>query len=92
MNALALPGDRIVIFSGLVNRVKSENELMMVLGHELGHFAHRDRLRSLGQELLLPIAIASLLGDNSWLYSSAAAIISATSQAQYSQFQEIQAD
>lgn len=92
VNALALPGDRIVIYSGLVNRVKSENELMMVLGHELGHFAHRDHLRSLGQKLLLPIAIASLLGDNSWLYSSAAAIISAASQAQYSQFQEIQAD
>jgi predicted Zn-dependent protease len=92
VNALALPGDRIVIYSGLVNRVKSENELMMVLGHELGHFAHRDHLRSLGQELFLPIAIASLLGDNSWVYSSAATIISAASQAQYSQFQEIQAD
>ncbi|MEP0779976.1 M48 family metalloprotease [Microcoleus sp. ZQ-A2] len=45
---LALPGDAIVIYADLVQQAKSQNELMMVLGHELGHFAHRDHWRGLG--------------------------------------------
>lgn len=92
VNALAIPGDRIIIYSGLVDRVKSENELMMVLGHELGHFAHRDHLRSLGQQLLFQVAIASILGDGSWIQSVAASSIAALGSSQYSQSQEREAD
>ena len=45
VNAVALPNGDIVVFSGLLRECKSENELAMVLGHELGHFEHRDRHR-----------------------------------------------
>ena len=91
VNALAIPGDRIVIFSGLIEQAKSENELMMVLGHELGHFANRDHLRSLLRELILPISLASVTGNNDWLVSvaSSAAVFN---DAKYSQSQESQAD
>ena len=92
VNALAIPGDRIIIYSGLVKQVESENELMMVLAHELGHFANRDHLRGLGQGLLLQVAIASFIGDGGWVLSSAAAGVAALSKAQYSQLQERQAD
>ena len=53
VNALAIPGDRIIIYQGLLEDVESENELMMILGHELGHFANRDHLRGLGNFLLI---------------------------------------
>ncbi len=92
VNALAIPGDRIIIYSGLVKQAQSENELMMVLGHELGHFAHRDHLRSLGRAVLTQIAIAYLVGDVGWIGSTAASGIAALSNAQYSQSQESQAD
>ena len=36
INALALPGGHIVVLSGLVEQAESENELAMVLDHELG--------------------------------------------------------
>ena len=39
VNAMALPGGHIVLYQGLLDRVESENELAMILGHELGHFA-----------------------------------------------------
>jgi len=65
---------------------------MMVLGHELGHFAHRDHLRSLGRSVLMQIAIAYFLGDTGWIHSTAASAIAAISNAQYSQSQETQAD
>lgn len=92
VNALALPGDRIIIYSGLLKQAQSENELMMVLGHELGHFANRDHLRSLGRSVLMQIAIAYFLGDTGWIQSTAASAIAAISNAQYSQSQETQAD
>lgn len=92
VNALAIPGDRIIIYSGLVEQVQSENELMMVLGHELGHFANRDHLRSLGRQLLWQVAIASVIGDTGWIQSTVASGIAALSNAQYSQSQERQAD
>ena len=91
VNALAIPGDRIIIYSGLIKQMESENELMMILGHELGHFSNRDHLRGLGRELLLQVALASLIGDAGWIQSVASGI-TALSKAHYSQSQEYQAD
>lgn len=92
VNALAIPGDRIIIYAGLVKQAQSENELMMVLGHELGHFANRDHLRSLGRAVVVQIAIAYFVGDVGTIQSIAASGIAAFSNAQYSQSQESQAD
>ncbi|HEY9600210.1 MAG TPA: M48 family metallopeptidase [Allocoleopsis sp.] len=92
VNAIALPGDAIAIYSGLVEQAKSENELMMVLGHELGHFAHRDHLRGLGRSLLIQIVIATFLGDASAIQSAAVSGVEAVTQARYSQSQEREAD
>ena len=92
VNAMALPGDTIVLYQGLLAEVESENELMMILGHELGHFANRDRLRNLSRGLLIQVAIGTILGDPSILRSLLATILTNISQAQYSQAQELQAD
>jgi predicted Zn-dependent protease len=64
INALALPGGQMVVFSGLLAAVESENELAMVLAHELGHFAHRDHLRGLGRGLVLLTMSTVLLGGD----------------------------
>lgn len=66
INAAALPGGHMVVTTGLLERVASENELAFVLAHELGHFTHRDHLRGLGRMLVLITASTALLGaDNS---------------------------
>lgn len=88
VNAIAIPGDRLIIYQGLLSQMESENELMMIFGHELGHFAHRDHLRSLGRGLLLQAVVGSFVGDLSWLESAAVAL----SAARFSQSQERQAD
>jgi len=64
VNAAAFPGGHILIFSGLLDRMGSENELVFVLGHELGHFKHRDHLRSLGRGLVLWVMSLFLLGPD----------------------------
>jgi len=91
INAIALPGGNIVVFSGLLELMKSENELAMVLAHELGHFAHRDHLRGLGRGLGVAVAATLLFGEE----SAASSLVSKamlTFQAKYSQDQESAAD
>jgi predicted Zn-dependent protease len=92
VNALALPGDAIIIYGGLIEQAESENELMMVLGHELGHFAHRDHLRRIGRVLLVRMVVATVLGDVGALQSIASSAITAVSQSRFSQSQEREAD
>jgi len=91
VNAVALPGNTIVIFSGLLDAVTSENELSMVLAHELGHFAHRDHLRQLGRGLVITAVAALLFGERSGVTELASDLF-LTWQASYSRRQEAAAD
>ncbi|GAB4558484.1 MAG: hypothetical protein Tsb0017_13980 [Geothermobacteraceae bacterium] len=91
VNALALPGNVIMVFSGLLKQVESENELAMVLAHELGHFAHRDHLRGLGRGLVLTLASVVLFGRDSGVTDAVAGLLLPV-QAGYSRRQEAAAD
>ncbi len=64
INAFALPGGGIVIMRALLSQAESENEVAMVLAHELGHFAHRDHLRGLGRGLVIASLSALMFGDD----------------------------
>lgn len=92
VNALAIPGDRVIIYQGLLEKMESENELMMVLGHELGHFVNRDHLRSLGRGIVFQIVLTSVFGDFGSLESILLTGVENFSTAQLSQSQETQAD
>lgn len=90
-NALAFPGGNIVVFSGLLEKVKSKNGLTFVLAHELGHFKNRDHLRLLGRGMVLATLSAILTGANSDL-SRMLVPTAALGQAKYSQSRESEAD
>jgi predicted Zn-dependent protease len=92
INAAAIPGDRILMYKGLLKAAQSENEIAMVLGHELGHFANRDHLRGIGTSLLLQVVMSVFLGDAGAITSLAIHGAGAITQAQFSQTQERQAD
>ena len=89
VNAFALPGGSIVVFKGLLQAVGSENELDMVLAHELGHFAHRDHLQAMGRSLLVVVGSWLLPGDQS---SDMVPWIAGKLEKKYSQKQEAAAD
>jgi len=65
VNAAALPGGHILVFEGLLADVASQNELAMILAHEVAHHVHRDHLRQMGRSLLVLVASHVLLGPDS---------------------------
>lgn len=65
INAMALPGGNIVLTTGLLERIKSENALVFVLGHELGHFKNRDHIRGMGRGMASLLIGVALLGQSS---------------------------
>jgi len=91
VNALALPGGHIVIFKGLLDQVASENELAMILGHELGHFRNRDHLRGLGRGLVIVFLSNALLGSDSGATRLLENLLVDT-EMRFSQRQEMKAD
>ncbi|HLD75200.1 MAG TPA: M48 family metallopeptidase [Bdellovibrionota bacterium] len=93
VNAFALPGGKIVLFTGFLDQVESENELAMVLGHELGHFKNRDHLRGYGRALVFWALLSALsLGQGSDVVSSFVNILETISSLKFNRTQEIQAD
>ncbi len=91
VNAIALPGGTILVYSGLINEVDSDDELAFVLGHELGHFHNRDHLKGLGRGLAMLI-ISLPFASSDGLISGFISDQISNLEMQFSQSQEHQAD
>lgn len=87
-NAFAMPSGKIYITKGMLKEVKSENELVEIIGHELGHFKHKDHLKAFGNSLILAFASLFLEDRYGFLFDTSLKL----SQAKYSQQAEYDAD
>lgn len=64
VNAFALPGGRIVVYSGLLKRTRRAEELAGVLAHELIHVTHRHSTQALLRAASSRILVAALTGSD----------------------------
>ncbi len=64
LNAFTTPGGNVYMFSGLLNRLRSDDEIAGVLGHEIGHCAARHTIKKfqagLGYNLLGNLLLSQL--------------------------------
>jgi Zn-dependent protease with chaperone function len=90
VNALALPGGQIVVFTGLLAEAGSADEVAAVLAHEIQHVLHRHGLKRLVQQLggAAVIALATGGGDLGQLATRAGELL----QLSYGREQEAEAD
>nr|WP_286206610.1 M48 family metallopeptidase [Thauera linaloolentis] len=91
-NALALPSGTLVFTDQLVRLAGSDEELIGVLAHEIGHVEHRHALRHAIQGSTLGLAATVLTGDISSISSVIAAIPVILTELGYSRDFEFEAD
>lgn len=63
INAFALPGGRIFVYSGIIEKMKSYEELVALLSHESSHVTHRHSLKSISRSAASSIVLATVFGD-----------------------------
>ena len=97
LNAFAVPGGSIYLFTGLIERAKSTDELAGVLGHEIVHIKGHHIARSSGPDAISVLSLlATVLLARSGSGAQAAGIVgqavAATRQAAYSRQLEMESD
>lgn len=74
VNAIALPGGRIILFDGLIDQAKSPDEIAGIIGHELGHVRNRDTMTALVRQLGLSFLLGGIGGDTAGYVNTALAL------------------
>lgn len=62
-NAFALPGGKIYLLDGLLERADNVDEIAGVIAHEMGHISHRDQTRMMIQNGGTSFLVGLLFGD-----------------------------
>lgn len=92
VNAFALPGGTIVVFTGLMKQAESPEEVAGVLGHELNHVLLRHGVQRLVKQLGLVAVAAILLGNQEGLVGLAQRLGLELITLKFGREQEIEAD
>jgi predicted Zn-dependent protease len=91
-NAFALPGGTIVVTDEMVDAVGSDDELLAVLAHEIGHVRGRHALRLALQNSGVAVLMTALAGDAVGVTFLAVALPTLLLQTGYSRQFETEAD
>ena len=91
INAFAYPGNNIVVHTGLLEDVDSEQEIAMVLGHEVGHLHNRDHLRGFGRAIGLIFILSFFMSADSMSEGIFGNLIE-LGELRFSRNQELEAD
>jgi Zn-dependent protease with chaperone function len=91
-NAIALPSGIVVVTDQLVELAHSDEEIIAILAHELGHVKYRHGLRTVLQSSVVILVISWLTGDISSLSALSAALPAQMIEAKYSRRFEAEAD
>ncbi|TAN53661.1 MAG: M48 family metallopeptidase [Methylococcaceae bacterium] len=91
-NAFALPGRTLVVTDALVKLADSDEQIIAVLAHEIGHVEYDHGLRTLLQNSMTALMVAVALGDITSISSLAVTLPTVLVEARYSRQFEWEAD
>lgn len=97
LNAFAVPGGSIYVYTGLMEKAKGSSEIAAVLGHELVHIKGHHMARSAGPDAasllsLLGVLLLARSGSGAQAAGVVGQAVAATRQIAYSRQLEMEAD
>jgi Zn-dependent protease with chaperone function len=91
-NAFALPGGYMVVYTGLILRADSPEQVAGVMAHEMAHVTHRHGMRRIAHSVGLMAGLSLLFGNVDALSGMALKLFQLGKVNSYSQDQETDAD
>ncbi len=92
VNAFALPGGYVVVFTGLLKKAESPEEVAGVLGHELNHVLLRHGMERIVKTIGIMAVVTILVGDQQGLVGLAKRLGIELATLKFGREQETQAD
>jgi beta-barrel assembly-enhancing protease len=92
LNAFALPGGKVVVYTGLLRMAESPEEVAGVLAHELAHVTRRHGLERIAQSIGVVAGVQLLFGDVSGVLAVGSELLQAGTINGYGRAQEHEAD
>lgn len=92
INAFAVPGGKIFIYSGIIEGMESYEELVALIGHELTHVEKQHSLKSICRSIASGLVITTMFGDITGISSAVVAQADQFKQLSYSRELEMEAD
>jgi beta-barrel assembly-enhancing protease len=92
VNAFALPGGQMVVYTGLIKKASSSEQVAGVIAHEISHATLRHGLQSLSQSLGIVAAIQFMTGDMGGLIALGSHVAQESVLTSYSRNSETEAD
>ena len=91
-NAFALPGGTIIVTDQMVSAAATDEEVISVLAHEIGHIELRHIMRHVLQDSAIAVLVAAVTSDAASLGVAVAGMPVVLAQAEYSREFEAEAD
>lgn len=92
VNAFALPGGYVVVYTGLIRACETPEQLAGVLAHEMAHVTRRHGLRRIAQSVGVIALVQLFFGDVSGLAAVAVEVLRQGTLNSYGRDQEREAD
>jgi predicted Zn-dependent protease len=92
VNAYALPGGQVVVYRGIIEKIKSPEALAALLAHESSHVNERHSLRSMLRNAATGIMVAVIFNDATGVSGALVSNANALNGLRYSRALETEAD
>lgn len=92
INAFALPGGKIFVYSAILKNINTYQEFTALIGHEISHVTYQHSLKSICRTTASSIFISFLFGDITGISSGILQQANEFKQLNYSRELEMQAD
>lgn len=92
VNAFALPDGNIVVYKGILDEMKTYEELVALIGHEVSHVNNRHSMKAICRSLSGYLFISAILGDANGIMATIGDNVNSLQSLSFSREFEHQAD